>query len=519
MAAHEYYGSGPSYYDGRVGSPPSNTNKPLPLPHQPTFSTANTGDPHDDLSYASHHYSQQSIDSLYNSHSPDPRHSDPFAVPPTKDYGDAYTENIPLNTTPVAESGQPYPQRRRTHRQRGRSRPKKRPWFCYFLTFVQTAVFIGELARNAVLTKTPIAIKPYFNPMIGPSTFTMIDMGARYVPCMRTIKNVNDDDSFLFACPNTTKTTISTEDGSACDLAESCGFGGQNIPSNLGGTGGKGTQPNQWWRFIVPMFLHAGIIHLAFNMFVQIFLGGDMECEIGIIRFAVVYFTTGIFGFVLGGNLGQTGQPSVGASGCLFGIYALVFLDIFYTWNERPSPVKDLIFLLLDICISFVIGLLPGVDNFAHIGGFISGLALGLAFLHSPNRLRQRIESDSPPYTPAHSSNPYNSSTGDNNLTGAQAFVKQPLGFFKGRKPLWWAWWLVRAAMLAMVLIVFIVLVNNFYKYQKQCHWCRYLSCLPVLNWCSLYDLSPQNTTNTTNNPKMLLARSLGVATGLDAYY
>lgn len=167
--------------------------------------------------------------------------------------------------------------------------------------------------------------------------------------------------------------------------------------------------------------------------------------------------------------------------------------------------MKDLIFLLIDIIISFVLGLLPFIDNFAHIGGFVAGIALGMVFMHSPNQIRKRtgISSD-PPYTQAVPTNPYNSSSGDNNLTGLGGFVKQPLGFFKGRRAMWWVWWLVRAAMLTIILVSFIVLLNDFYKGKKNCKWCKYLSCLPVNNWCEESYYLPISRGNNTSAARML---------------
>ena len=131
----------------------------------------------------------------------------------------------------------------------------------------------------------------------------------------------------------------------------------------------------------------------------------------------------------------------------------------------------DLAFIAIDVCVCFVLGLLPGLDNFSHIGGFVMGLGLGICLLHSPNALRKRIGED-PPYESVDSGSRKGGSA------SSKEFFKNPLAFFKGRQPLWWAWWLLRAAALICVFVAFIVLLNNFYKYRDQCSWCKYLSCL-----------------------------------------
>ena len=125
-------------------------------------------------------------------------------------------------------------------------------------------------------------------------------------------------------------------------------------------------------------------MHIGFNMLLQLLLGCEMERNIGHVRFTVVYFSAGIFGFVMGGNFAASGIASTGASGSLFGIIALVLLDLLYTWRDQRTPWRDLLFILLDIAISFVLGLLPGLDNFSHIGGFLMGLVLGICLLRSP---------------------------------------------------------------------------------------------------------------------------------------
>jgi membrane associated rhomboid family serine protease len=315
-------------------------------------------------------------------------------------------------------------------------------------------------------------IHPSFNPMIGPSPYVLINMGARYVPCMRKydIPNTNltlASPTVGMQCPNTTTGEVPAT--GFCTLADLCGFGLSLTPSS----DGTQPQPNQWFRFITPMFMHGGIIHIGFNLLLQLTLGRDIEKQIGTLRFLLVYLSSGIFGFVFGGNFAPNGISSTGCSGALFGLLAINLLDLLYTWKTRPSPGKDLAFILLDVGIAFVLGLLPTLDNFSHIGGFLMGLVLGICILHSPNSLRERIGLDEPPY----SSVPGAHGNKDDE-TGTQAFIRRPVGFFKGRKPLWWAWWLVRAGALVGVLVAFIVLLRNFYVFRSNCSWCKYLSCL-----------------------------------------
>ena len=315
--------------------------------------------------------------------------------------------------------------------------------------------------------------------MLGPSPYVLINMGARYVPCMKNVHGIQDSAQPLsFPCPNTTTADVNSP-MNQCTLAHLCGFSPVPNPK-VNGLLTDVPAPNQWFRFIIPMFLHAGIIHITFNMLLQLTLGREMEEIIGSIRFLVVYLSSGIFGFVLGGNFAPSGIASTGASGSLFGIIAVNLLDLLYTWNDRKSPGKELGFIVLDIVISFVLGLLPGLDNFSHIGGFLMGLVLGICILRSPNTLRQRIGMDQPPYTPVNTSkNPAARDTG-----GFKGFARQPLDFFKERKPLWWAWWFLRAAALVGVLICFILLIKNFYSDHKTCSWCKYLSCL--VSYCHL---------------------------------
>ena len=324
----------------------------------------------------------------------------------------------------------------------------------------------------------------------------LINMGARYDPCMHDmyipgmVKPIAANMTISWPCPNTTSLEDGAEHGVNCTLSTLCGFGG--LPDE---NQNPNSHPNQWWRFIVPIFLHAGIIHISFNLLLQLTLGRDIEKLIGSARFALVYFAAGIFGFVLGGNFAANGIASCGCSGSLFGILAITLLDLLYTWKQRTGPIKDLLFIMVDVLIAFVLGLLPGLDNFSHIGGFLMGLVLGVCVLRSPTTISRRTSTD------------YNSRR--DRETGVVGFARQPLTFFQNRRGVWWAFWLVRVAALVGALIGFILLLKNFYDWGTTCGWCKYLSCLPVTvngqNWCDLGTLNFTSTNETTKHSKRAL--------------
>jgi hypothetical protein len=74
-------------------------------------------------------------------------------------------------------------------------------------------------------------------------------------------------------------------------------------------------------------------------------------------------------------------QVSAGASGSLYGLFSLLYLVLIFNWPVLVSPWRDLITLTINVIIALGIGLLPYVDNFAHIGGFLAGIFGGMMFL------------------------------------------------------------------------------------------------------------------------------------------
>lgn len=332
MSAAEYYSSGPGATRINTNLPsnpsPHSTPSPAsshsvspinkPLPHQPTFSSTHSGPIGYNDSFFGRHHTTQSIDDDTSYHPPSqspplgPSHSSSFS----NDYDkqQPYNDGIPLNDTrpqhPIsaAEAGVLGASgKKKKHRPALIRKTRRRPWFCWIISVIQISVFIAEIARNAVLTGSPIATKPQFNPMIGPQTTVLINMGARFIPCMKIIDGITNDTALTYPCPKSNQSDLLL---SQCTLAELCGFDGNQIPKQYGGAANR-EEPDQWWRFVVPIFLHAGLIHIAFNMLFQLRLGVDMEREIGPVRFAICYFATGIFGNVFGANFAPNGMPSV----------------------------------------------------------------------------------------------------------------------------------------------------------------------------------------------------------------
>ncbi len=157
-------------------------------------------------------------------------------------------------------------------------------------------------------------------------------------------------------------------------------------------------EQHQWWRFVTPMFLHAGLIHLLVNMYALWNLGPYVEKLYGSARFVFFWVVTGIAGVVAsyltvvpqGTSLGPIGKfllktqdvPSVGASGALFGLVGVLFVFGIKFRHELPEGFKRAFGtgLLPIILLNLFIGYMGQrfIDNAAHLGGLISGAALAL---------------------------------------------------------------------------------------------------------------------------------------------
>jgi rhomboid protease GluP len=155
-------------------------------------------------------------------------------------------------------------------------------------------------------------------------------------------------------------------------------FTGQ-VEVHFGANFGPYTLSGDWWRLVTYMFLHGGLMHIAFNMWCLWDLGALCESLYGRWTFACIYLITGIAGG-LASVAWNPGVLSVGASGAIFGL-AGALLASFYLGEFSVPKVAiqgTLRSLLFFVGFNVLFGaVVSGVDNACHVGGLISGLILG----------------------------------------------------------------------------------------------------------------------------------------------
>lgn len=143
---------------------------------------------------------------------------------------------------------------------------------------------------------------------------------------------------------------------------------------------GPATQDGEWWRLGSALFLHFGVLHLLLNMGALWDVGQWVERMYGTLRFAVIYLVAGLAGNLLSLVANAGAAVSGGASGAIFGIYGAL---LSYLWLERsrihPGEFRWLFWAAIGFSVATVVfGLLvPGIDNAAHIGGWIAGVLMG----------------------------------------------------------------------------------------------------------------------------------------------
>ncbi|KAJ9478272.1 RHOMBOID-like protein [Pseudozyma hubeiensis] len=314
------------------------------------------------------------------------------------------------------------------------------PYVSWVVAVALVVVFIVELIKANSETGQAVQTRPSINPMLGPSAEFMISFGARFVPCMRKVPALPTSEQLPCLKDSTSSSNLYSAN-QLCPISQICGLKDAN-------------NPNQSYRFVTAIFVHAGFVHIFFNLLVQLTLCAQIEKLIGSIAYFIVYFAGGIGGNLLGGNFGLIGQPALGASGAIYTCISIELVDLCYNWKYEYRAKMRLAMSIGFAIIGLALGLLPGLDNFAHIGGFCVGLLGGLIFAPSIHASKQhRVVT-----------------------------------------------WVLRVVAFGLLVGFFAGLASNFYNSPdptKACTWCRYLSCLPVFNSCKGNGLTTSSSTTS----------------------
>ena len=132
-------------------------------------------------------------------------------------------------------------------------------------------------------------------------------------------------------------------------------------------------QAGEVWRLVTSMFLHIGLIHLVVNMYSLLIIGKQLESFLGKWKFLIVYLGSGILGSLL--SVVVHSSISAGASGAIFGLLgSLLYFGYHYRlYLGTVLKTQVIPIIIINLLIGFMV---PGIDNFAHIGGLVGGYLL-----------------------------------------------------------------------------------------------------------------------------------------------
>ena len=127
-------------------------------------------------------------------------------------------------------------------------------------------------------------------------------------------------------------------------------------------------------------FLSFSVVHLGLTIVLQYWLMRDLEKMAGALRIAVIYLGSGMVGN-LASAIFVPYRAEVGPAGAHFGLLAMCMVEVIHQWPTLKYPEMAILKLVGITAVFFLAGLLPWVDNYAHLFGFIFGFLLSYALL------------------------------------------------------------------------------------------------------------------------------------------
>jgi membrane associated rhomboid family serine protease len=147
-----------------------------------------------------------------------------------------------------------------------------------------------------------------------------------------------------------------------------------------------GVADGELYRLLTAAFLHGGFLHLALNMYALLLFGPPLEAALGRVRFTGLYLLSAFGGSALSYAFSNPGQPSVGASGAVFGL-----LGAFLVVNRKLR--RDTSGVLVLLAINFAYGFIArNIDWRAHLGGLVAGVLCAAALVYAPPKRRSLVQ-------------------------------------------------------------------------------------------------------------------------------
>jgi membrane associated rhomboid family serine protease len=139
-----------------------------------------------------------------------------------------------------------------------------------------------------------------------------------------------------------------------------------------------GIAAGEYYRLLTAAFMHGGLLHLAFNMYVLFVLGPPLEAVLGRARMLTLYLLSALGGSVASYAFSESFVPSVGASGAIFGLMGATLV----VGRRLRADVTNVVVLIgINVAIGFVV---PSIDWRAHFGGLVAGALVGGVFAYLP---------------------------------------------------------------------------------------------------------------------------------------
>lgn len=138
----------------------------------------------------------------------------------------------------------------------------------------------------------------------------------------------------------------------------------------------------EYYRLVTAAFLHGGVLHIFFNMYLLLLIGSQLEAALGRWRFTTLYLVSALGGSAASYLFNPVGYSALGASGAVFGLFGALFV----VSRRLGADVRGITWLIaLNLVIGFV---LPNIDWRAHVGGLLTGAVLAAAYAYAPRSLR-----------------------------------------------------------------------------------------------------------------------------------